>query len=315
MKSKAIGSMADKDLKNDYTSNRWSAWVRSLKNLTSSERLMLSELALLADTRGVVLITRRDIAEQTGLSMRTIDRSLAQLECSKMLTRAGQRDQMGRWMRLRIQLLDRRLDKQKAVLEPLEPGDNLSAVLLRAEAEYWEGDAATTLAEMVSTQIGTRLGWICAQLQIDLTEAISAGWMALRSNPHVIASARDPWAYWAKMVARELRATKVAVVGRSSASGSRSGSTASERVKTIIGVDDFNGQLNEVVEHLEGTGLNSTLAHAATARALELICAMGIENARHHIRDDQRLRAMGLNLGQIEALMMRFQFDELKSRA
>lgn len=269
---------------------QWEQWVKELKHLTASERLLLTELAHLADVRGVILASRRDLAEVAGLALRTVDRCLARLEHSGLLGRTPQRDGKGRWVRLRIQLRNQVRFAQSA------GPDDLGGLLLAAQSAQWQGLAAARLAELLTTQMGTRLGWLCAQLRLDLPEALGMGWLVMREQATSIAAAQDPWAYWAKVAARELRHSTIGkIVGPKGAETTRrSKGRRTEQPLVPIGVDDFGVGLQSVVGRLQAQGLKSASAYAAVARTAQIVASHGLHQGAKLVPTDIRLAQMGI---------------------
>lgn len=65
----------------------WLVWARGVGGLTASQSLVLFELARLADARGVVICAVEYLVECTGVSRRSVFRSLAGLESRGVLSR------------------------------------------------------------------------------------------------------------------------------------------------------------------------------------------------------------------------------------
>ncbi len=69
----------------------WSVWARGLVGLSPTERLVVFELARLADCRGVVITSIRHLVGMTGRSRRAIFEALASLEGAGRISREARR--------------------------------------------------------------------------------------------------------------------------------------------------------------------------------------------------------------------------------
>lgn len=301
----------------------WSVWARGLEGLSPTERLVVFELARLADCRGVVITSIRHLAGMTGRSRRSIFEALRSLESAGRVSREARRV-AGHQAASRFQLhqvwpcvpvrLESHLPDSLAHLAGSSEGSAVDAadneglrdLLAEAVREEWTGRAsarlASTIVEMGPRQFHAAIARGCEMGHLGREEAIvdtlGVAWEMARVNAGELIGARSPWALWTTMVTRACGPRDQETVGVTSIApfelpeeGLRPGQGNTGEV--TVSVDDFEGPIAMLVEALIRAGMDETLAWAGTLRVVEL--AIGDASRRHTLAgSDPRLVDLGV---------------------
>lgn len=304
----------------------WVAWARTLRGMTPSELLVISELASLVDTRGVAMVTSDHLCQVTARSPSSIKRALKGLSEKGVLRRERLRVD-GHYGVPRIQLIRRQepgpkektfvpirsgidhLGDDVGVEEPIN-GEQLRHLIQETKNEGWNGKAAEKILRVLLAEGTRRFGRIIRQRRLfgderDEWDTLSLAWETVQTSRKWIIEARDPWAVWVTSVG------KAAVRADSNRAEAKDMGIASFEPevlaqidcnpiegegenKEVLGIDDFGEHLHQLVSELIAAGMPETLAWAGTARVVELI-AVG-ESRRHWLAGrDARLQALGIN--------------------
>lgn len=303
----------------------WLVWARGVGGLTASQSLVLFELARLADARGVVICAVEYLVECTGVSRRSVFRSLAGLESRGVLSRQ-MRYVRGRkaasrfvlhWMAgvsdspVQGELCPGQDGCESDACEgvvPLSMSDNegLRRVVLEAASEGWVGTAAQCLAVTVQ-EVGARQfsNAISRGVQFSrmswsesVADTCGIAWEVLMTCASQVVEASRPWAMWTTIVNRRCFARdKCAGVEEAvepsmmPEAGLRPGQ--GDTGDAWVCVDDFEGPLARMVTALIEAGMTETLAWAGTRRIAEL--AVGDSSRRHRMASvDPRLGDLGV---------------------
>jgi hypothetical protein len=211
----------------------WLVWAKALPGLTPTQRLVVLELARLADGRGVAIVSIDHLMEATGRSRMSVFRALAELEragrLSRQSRRRGRRQAPSRFQLHRGHVPVGQADRRP---EPLagaslasmartagdrvidaEDNEGLREAILSAQAEGWRGESSAVLAATIVSGGGRqfhaaiargratgRMGREEAEL-----DTLGVAWEALRLNADKIAGARNSWAMWTTIVANMCR--------------------------------------------------------------------------------------------------------------
>ena len=301
----------------------WSVWARGLVGLSPTERLVVFELARLADCRGVVITSIGHLVGMTGRSRRAIFEALASLEGAGRISREARRV-AGHQAASRFQLhqavsrvrvrVEARLPESLVDLagsgesEAVDVSDNegLRELLADAVSEGWEGGAAARLASTIveagprqfhaAIARGRELGHLGREEAI--VDTLGVAWEMARLNAGDLIAARSPWALWTTMVTRACGPRDQEGAGVSAVApldmpeeGLRPGEGNTGEV--TVSVDDFEGPIALMVEALVRAGMDETLAWAGTLRIVEL--AVGDASRRHTLAgSDPRLVDLGV---------------------
>lgn len=299
----------------------WTSWARELPNLNPTAKLIVYELAILADSRGVAIVPIEHLVEVTSRSSQTVLAALKRLEMRGYLRRD---DPVASPFRgYRFQLLQPN-QPESAVSTPrststsaagsqqgvaLDHEVELRDLLVRASAHGWAGQPAWDIAATLEKFGPTRFRGIISRrwrsgAAPDPWDTLTLAWEIARTNADTLIAAKEPWGLWAHMVsiaaAREDQQSEDPIlVGEGQILETLAASTSlpdAERSedRVGIGIDDFESQLLMVVETLMNAGLKEPIAWAGTARILELVESG--KSRRHWLAGrDAKLQALGIN--------------------
>lgn len=304
----------------------WAVWARGLGGVTPSERLVLIELARLADATGVAICSIAHLAGVTGRARSSIFRALASLEKRGVVSRE-MRYADGHQAASRYVLRAVSEKEETVAVKPdfgvdsalpacdggsvskiaLSDNEGLRVMLRRAVGEGWKGEAATclacTLVESGARQFSAAIshcmefqGLSYAQARADVC---SVAWEVLAKQAREIALAVRPWAFWTTIVNRrcvdatgDTHVERAVEPGLIPEAGLRPGE--GEEGSVWVSVDDFNGPLELMVRALIKAGLEESLAWAGTLRIAELAAEGGTR--RHTLAGaDPRLADLGVS--------------------
>lgn len=302
----------------------WSVWARSVEGVSPTERLVLFELARLADCRGVVIASVRHLIEATGRARRSVFDALASLEASGVVSRETRRvDGHQGASRFRLHRAVRVGQADVDVVAPaslvrlaggagveavdISDNEGLRAVLKGASVEGWSGGCTARLAATV-VQVGPRQfhGAIARGTDVGrlgreeaVVDTLGVAWEMARVHVDELVAARSPWALWTTMVARACTPRDTSQMGVSAADpfmfpeeGLRPGEGVSD--EGAVSIDDFEGPIRTLVEALIRAGMDETVAWAGTLRIVEL--AVSDTSRRHTLAaSDPRLMDLGVS--------------------
>jgi hypothetical protein len=205
-------------------------WAKALPNLTPTQRLVVLELARLADGRGVAIVSIGHLVETTGRCRRAVFDALADLDSrghvSRQARRRGRRRAPSRFQLHRNQVLSARDSGAPLVVTlasmarsaserviDLEDNEGLREAIRQSQVEAWRGESSAALAATIASVGGRqfhaaiakgrqsgRMGREEAEL-----DTLGVAWEALRLNADKIAGARSSWAMWTTIVANMCR--------------------------------------------------------------------------------------------------------------
>lgn len=301
----------------------WSVWARGLVGLSPTERLVVFELARLADCRGVVIVSIRHLTGTTGRSRPSVFRALGSLADRGLVTREARRA-AGHQAPSRFQLhqvksgsvavlevpvresLAQLAGAQGGAVVDVADNEGLRELLTEAVREGWSGRASSRLASTI-VEVGPRqfhaaiargreLGRLGREEAI--VDTLGVAWEMARINASELIGARSPWALWTTMVTRACGPRDQETAGVTSIApfelpeeGLRPGEGNTGEV--TVSVDDFEGPIAALVEALIRAGMDETLAWAGTLRIVEL--AVGDSSRRHTLAgSDPRLVDLGV---------------------
>jgi len=211
----------------------WLVWAKALPGLTPTQRLVVLELARLADGRGVAIVSIDHLIETTGRARSVVFDALAELEhagrLSRQSRRRGRRQAPSRFELHRGHAPAWPTDRHPEPLKGtslasmartagdrvIDAEDNagLREAIRSAQAEGWRGESSAMLAATIVSGGGRqfhaaiargratgRLGREEAEL-----DTLGVAWEALRLNADKIAGARSSWAMWTTIVANMCR--------------------------------------------------------------------------------------------------------------
>lgn len=298
----------------------WTSWARELPGLHPTAKLIVYELAILADIRGVAIVPLDHLKEVTSRSAPAVRSALKLLEERGHLLRDG--PVASPFRGYRFQLLRAGAEPVPSARPCANPGAagiqkgnplteeaKLRDLLLRAAAHGWEGQSAWDVAATLEKFGPARFRGIINRrwrsgAASDPWDTLTLAWEVARTQTQALVAAKDAWGLWAHMVsiaaAREDRLTEDPIlVGEGQileglAASAMLPDQGDGRGRLSIGVDDFETQLLTVVETLMKAGLKEPIAWAGTARILELVDSG--KSRRHWLAGrDAKLQALGIS--------------------
>ncbi len=276
-------------------------WAQRLPSLTPSERLVVLELARLADGRGVAIVSIDHLVSATGRCRRAVFDAVGGLELAGWLSREGRR-RGRRCASSRFELHYGALAVEhcpeatvseaslasmarSAAGRAIDPQDNsaLRDAIRLAQIEGWQGDAsaclAATILESGRRQFHTAIarGRQSGRMGREESELDTLGvaWEAVRLHGETITAAHKPWAMWTMIVVNTCKARDFALIPTPTdpfempEDGLLAGESKSDE-PPAVGVDDFEGPLASMVDALVEAGMDETLAWAGSLRIVEL---------------------------------------------
>lgn len=305
----------------------WVAWARTTP-VKGTSRLILFEVARLADTRGVAVVTLKYLMDAVERSRTCVKYALSDLEKGGFIVREKMRDpQTQRWTSTRIQLLRSPVpisastattDKRSANTFPAGSGlravrpvdsEGLRELLQQITVQGWGGQAAEDLGSVLASEGPGRFARTIRRRAIfndatDVWDTLSVAWKVAQDNLHYLVKARDPWALWVTAVSKECsredasRALEkehgVTSIDAAVLSEMRIDPLVQADTNVVMGIDDFGDKLKCLVRALSDEGIAEPRAWAIVARILEDIPAG--ETRRHWLAGrDARLHDLGVN--------------------
>ena len=295
----------------------WTAWARSLDGLTPTAKLVIAELALLADARGVAIAPLRHLTDTTGRTARAVRDALTDAESRGLIRRPSGMNPGRPFRGIRVQLIAHpegipKDEPAKSRPDPLTqaqvnaPDDDLRTLLEECVAANWSPPAIWKLATLVENQgkerfgatISRRQSWGCAH---DPWDTLTLAWETAQREVSIILESRDPWAMWVHLTGKaclkedqdSLRTVLVAAENTLESIRPQEPPPFREE-DPVFGVDDFDGTLRSLVLLLVEQGVPEAIAWAGTARILELLSAG--PSRRHWLAGkDAKLQSLGVS--------------------
>ncbi len=296
----------------------WTAWARSLGDLTPTAKLVTAELALLADARGVAIAPVSHLMETTGRTAKAIREALASVEGRGLIRRPAELNPRRPFRGIRVQLIAHpkrpTSSEPTRVLADPEPqppvsvqGASLRALLEDCAASDWSAPATWRLATLIEEQGEDRFAAVVRRRQRhgtaqDPWDTLTLAWETAQSEAPTILESRDPWAMWIYLTDRAClkedreSAHTVLVSAENVLESIEFRSPAPVREDSpVFGVDDFDDALRDLVLLLVRTGVPEAVAWAGTARILELVEA---GPSRRHWLAGRDAKLQGLGIGE-----------------
>lgn len=300
-------------------STSWTSWARNLAGLNPTTKLIVFELALLADSRGVAIVPLEHLSDITCRSRQTVLSALRRLENLGHLRQDRQAPTPFRGVRLQLVQDSPQIDSPiKTAATPalgtqngtaIVSGSELRELLVKAVADQWEGQPAWDLAATIEKVGFRKFGGVISRRNRtgaapDPWDTLTLAWEVARREAQTLIDAQDPWALWVHLVSiaaakEDQHGYTPILIGEerileSMVEAAAARETTSNSGKVGIGIDDFESGLLLVVETLMDAGLKEPIAWAGTARILELV--QSGKSRRHWLAGrDAKLQALGIN--------------------
>lgn len=321
------------------------AWMLGQAGQAGSPRglLVLSVLALHADSAGELVMTWSELCQRTNISRTQLARELKALEERGLVKRSawkwGQTNGATRYALKVPEGLDA-LDEGASPVgrapggdlevveaEPVQvstsvphlriqdplSADGLRAMLIFAAAHGW-GEVTKTLGEALEVTVDTRLGWLVgrragmerAQARADV---LSRMWEVVRTHTQAIIEAKkNPWGLLVQIVAREVARADCTDVPEVLTGEVVEGEALDHErgVNRVLLADIFEswgGAHQKFLHVLVAAGIPQGLAFNATRRMLEIGVTVSPALRITRARADLDLLAIGLSEDAIGAWM------------
>lgn len=202
------------------SSGAWLVWARGQTQVPAADRVMLGELALLADDAGLCSASINYLVQATGVHRSTVFRSLERLEKAGLISREAQYDAT-RARRESLFQLGEHVVQAKPVsaelgcgcanrlseLAKVDDGSNakLGGLLSLCVDSRWCKCADGALSDLL-TQQGVRQFSTTARRRVRLAEderlpdTLSIAWQVCREQAEVLLQARSAWGLLTDMV-------------------------------------------------------------------------------------------------------------------
>lgn len=306
----------------------WQRQLRGLAGVSPSARLVLGELARLADCRGAAICSIDFLVDATGRDRATVFRALRQLEESGFLRRHARRaptHQRASLFELRLPVVSSSDPELASCAIALETGDatpigrndneGLRAALADAQASDWHGASAQVVGATLVAE-GPRQFWAAVRHSMScgmtfdeaLGDTIATAWQVVREHSGELVASRRPWGLWTAIVVKQgLKRDSNHAVSPIPVEPALLPETPGEAPLPVdrdqwVALDDFDGPLALIVDALVDAGMDETIAWAGTLRVAEIAC--GDPGRRHAVAGgDSRLADLGVEPGVARAWM------------
>lgn len=300
----------------------WEAWARTTPVRERADRVYLIELARYADSRGVLKLSRSDLATVTGASPRTISRRLTSLEEHGLLKREQTREPDGNYGRIRIQLtrettkaqasIPRKTTTNSATAAAVEEADDHALRMILTDVASDMPGSLNALGGAISFEGPGRFRSIIAKRHsygADTDDTISIAYEIAATEAATLAAANSPWALLATYVRTKCQQIDAEWWNDSNVALLPEGDhvhlnpiTPTQEDTPSWGLDEIEDvpELQEFVQALKTAGMNPTLAETGTAIALSYLSRS--PSHRHAlISHDKTLAAFGVAPAQARA--------------
>lgn len=215
----------------------WVMWSRQIPGLSPTQKLVLGELARLADWRGETICPVAHLVRTTGRTRRSVHYALSGLvsrgllDCRRRWHRNGRPATSARRMVALAGVIDaaeikavdaaeaaghETIEAENALVNPAGPkitvddNEGLRSAIRQAMAEAWVGPVSETIARSLvavvaqqfktAVQRGTDFAFM--ERKEARWDTSSWAWETLRACAEVIMAAKSPWAMWATATLR-----------------------------------------------------------------------------------------------------------------
>lgn len=311
-------------------SSWWAAWVRELPGIQPNEKLVLSLIAGLVDTRGVAIVSNRYLIDKTLLKEREIKEIISLLRCKGLLqtslfvpirpagvaTRAYQRVQLIHFPLARSpNSLGSASSESRHLSKSINPtpstdiptADALRSLLRSALDSDWQGTSGWIIAQLLAEEGPQRFAAIIRRRKerkstADPWDTISLAWEIVRTKTNYLVEAENPWGLLSTLLRQQCSKVDLGIreVRVESPILSRAthkmlvAASPKESQPTTLGIDDFTDTVIEVIEQLTEEGVGPEIAWAGTARIIEI--AVEGKSRRHWLAArDPRLQSLGVD--------------------